>query len=158
MSRISVVIASLLKPVDDTRMYEKLGLSLAQTNKYEINIIGFSIKKNIFHTNIRTHPAFHFSRTGISRLVQPIRYFKILLKVKPRIIIVNAYDLLLITLFYSGFTRSIVIYDVQENYFRNILYNSPLPLPLKYLAACAVRTMECMAHPFIHHYLVAEQT
>ncbi len=157
MSRISVVIASLLKPVDDTRMYEKLGLSLAQTNKYEINIIGFSIKKNIFQTNVNTFPVFHFKRLGISRIIQPFKYFKIILKVKPKIIIINSHDILLVTLLYSIITRTIFIYDVQENYYRNIVYNSGLFFPLNYVLAYWVRFKEYLCHPFIDYYLVAEQ-
>ena len=157
MNRISVVIASLLKPVDDTRMFEKLGFSLAQTNKYEINIIGFSIKKNIFHSNVRTFPVFRFNRTGFSRLLQPLKYLGLLFKVKPKVIIVNSIDLLLVTLFYSSITRTIFIYDVQENYYRNIMHNSLLPFPVKNKIAWLVRLNEYICHPFIHHYLVAEK-
>jgi hypothetical protein len=44
MKKTKVVIASILKPIDDSRMYEKFGLSLEQANEYEINIIGFASK------------------------------------------------------------------------------------------------------------------
>lgn len=157
MSRISVVIASLLKPVDDTRMYEKLGLSLAQTNKYEINIIGFSIKKNIFQTNVKTYPVFNFNRLGISRIVQPIRYLVILLKVKPKIIIINSHDFLLFTSIYSIITGTIFIYDLQENFLRNIIYNSGIFSPLKYMLGYWVRLKEYLSYPFVYRYLVAEK-
>lgn len=156
MSQISVVIASLLKPVDDTRMFEKLGLSLAQTNKYEINIIGFSIKKNIFRTNVNSFPVFQFRRMGLARIIQPFKYLNLLVKVKPKIIIVNSADFLLVTLFYSFFTRSIFIYDIQENYYRNIRYNSGLFFPLNHILAFLIRCIEYVIHPFVHHYLVAE--
>jgi len=138
-------------------MYEKLGLSLAQTNKYEINIIGFSIKKNIFQTNVKTYPIFNFSRLGIARLVQPIRYLNILLKVKPKIVIVNSHDFLLVTTFYSILTGAVFIYDLQENFLRNILYNSGISAPFKYILGYWVRLKEYACHPFIHHYLVAEE-
>ena len=157
MSRIPVIIASLLKPVDDTRMYEKLGLSLAQTNKYEINIIGFSIKKNNFQTNVNLYPVFNFRRLGILRFIQPFKYLGILLKVKPKIIIVNSHDFLFITTIYSILTRNIFIYDLQENYLRNIVYNSGIFFPLNYILAYWVRFKEYFCHPFIYHYLVAEK-
>ena len=157
MSRIPVIIASLLKPVDDTRMYEKLGLSLAQTNKYEINIIGFSIKKNNFQTNVNLYPVFNFRRLGILRFIQPFKYLGILLKVKPKIIIVNSHDFLFITTIYSILTRTIFIYDLQENYLRNIEYNSGIFFPLNYILAYWVRFKEYFCHPFIYHYLVAEK-
>jgi glycosyltransferase involved in cell wall biosynthesis len=156
LSRISVVIASLLKPVDDTRMYEKLGLSLAQTNKYEINIIGFSIKKNNFQTNVNLLPVFNLKRLGFSRFIQPFKYLRILFKVKPKIIIVNTHDFLLVTIFYSIITKVTFIYDLQENYLRNIVYNSGIIFPLNYILAYWVRFKEYMSHPFIRHYLVAE--
>ncbi len=44
MKKTKVVIVSLLKPIDDSRMYEKFGLTLEQANEYEINIIGFTSK------------------------------------------------------------------------------------------------------------------
>jgi glycosyltransferase involved in cell wall biosynthesis len=157
LNRISVVIASLLKPVDDPRMYEKLGFSLAQTNKYEINIIGFSIKKNIFQTNMRFFPVFRFYRMNLIRLFQPLRYFRILFKVKPKVIIVNSSDLLIVTLIYSIITRTVFIYDIQENYYRNILYNSQLPLVPKYILGFIVRLVEYLCHPFINQYLIAEK-
>ena len=157
MSRIPVVIASLLKPVDDTRMYEKLGLSLAQTNKYEINIIGFFIKKINFHPGVRTFPIFNMPRSGISRIFQPLKFLILLLKVKPEVTIVSSPDLLLVTLFYSGITRTQFIYDIQENYLRNILFNSKLPWPVKFPAALLVRMLERIVHPFVDHYLVAEE-
>ena len=40
-----IVIASVLKPVDDVRAYWKLSQSMAKTNKYEVNIIGNDGKK-----------------------------------------------------------------------------------------------------------------
>ena len=45
MSQKTALIASILKPVDDTRLYEKLGKTIGQTTKYRVNIIGFVTKK-----------------------------------------------------------------------------------------------------------------
>jgi len=157
MSRISVVIASLLKPIDDARMYEKFGRSLAQKNKYEINIIGFYSKKIKYFSNIHLFPIFNFKRLSPARIFQPLKYFKILLKVKPEIIIVTCHDLLTVTLLYTWVKGAYIIYDVQENYYRNIIYNSNLPALLRYLAASFVRVKEYVCHPFIDFYLVAEK-
>lgn len=45
--KIKILIASVLKPADDVRSYSKIGQSLAQTNKYEVNIIGFDSKRKM---------------------------------------------------------------------------------------------------------------
>ena len=48
----TVVIASVLKPVDDSRMYEKIGLTLAGSGRYDVHVIGCDsarIKKCIYN-------------------------------------------------------------------------------------------------------------
>ena len=58
--RIPISIISILKPVNDTRMFEKFGLSLGQTNKYDVNIIGFKSKKIKKIKDVRFYPIFSF--------------------------------------------------------------------------------------------------
>ena len=41
----TVVIASVLKPVDDSRMYEKIGLTLAESGRYDVHVIGCAERK-----------------------------------------------------------------------------------------------------------------
>ena len=57
-----LVIASVLKPVDDVRMYKKFGKSLARTGKYAVNIVGFQTQATLDDAAIRFHPLFGFSR------------------------------------------------------------------------------------------------
>ena len=45
MKKQRIVLASVLKPVDDTRMFEKIGKSLAREPKYEISIYGYPSNK-----------------------------------------------------------------------------------------------------------------
>ena len=45
MSQTQIVIASVLKPLKDPRLYYRFAISMRETNKYLINIIGFSLKK-----------------------------------------------------------------------------------------------------------------
>lgn len=156
MSRITIVLASLLKPVNDTRMFEKLGLSMSQTNKYDINIIGFSAKKNKKYPNIRFYPIFKFKRRSFARIIAPVLYFRILLKVKPKIIIVNSHDLLIITVIYKIFSGSKLIYDIQENYFRNIVFNDVFPERIKYAIGWYVRFKERLCLLLTDHCFIAE--
>ena len=56
-----IVIASLLKPVNDARNYEKLAVSLAKIEKYEVTGIGispteyFQSNNNIKYQSIGTY-------------------------------------------------------------------------------------------------------
>ncbi|UII30741.1 hypothetical protein LVD17_20825 [Fulvivirga ulvae] len=157
MKKHKLVIASVLKPVDDTRMYEKLGLSLGQTNKYEINIIGFYVKKLPEAENIKFHPLFKFKRLNISRLAAPLKCFKKYLQLKPELIIINTHELLIVTILYKILFGSRIIYDIRENYFRNIRYTNSFPYILRPLIAGYVRSKEYISRLFFDHYFLAER-
>ena len=157
LQKHKVVLASLLKPVDDPRMFEKIGVSMAETNKYAINIIGFSTKNKVHHPNICFHPIFNFGRKSLQRLLAPMHYWKKLLKLKPELIIVNSHDLLLVSCAFKILFGSKIIYDVQENYKRNIIWSSDLPLLLRLLTAYTVRGKEILCSRMIDHFIVAEK-
>lgn len=152
-----LVIASILKPVDDIRMYEKFSISLAKTNKYEINIIGFSTKKIPKHKDITFYPVFAFPRLSLQRFVAPVRYFKLLVKIKPDIIIATTYELLLPTIIYKWFWKGKIIYDIRENYAKNVISNHGLPKPVKYLWAAWIDFIEHTTRPWVSHYIIAEK-
>ena len=153
----TIVLASLLKPVNEPRMYEKIGRSLAETNKYEVNIIGFFTKNIPSHPHISFHPIFHFHRLSLKRLLAPLKFGQYLLKVKPELIIVNSHDLLLVSAAYRILFGAKLTYDVQENYQQNIIWSSDLPLPFRWLAAYWVRGKEQLTKRMIIHFFLAEQ-
>ena len=151
------MLASLLKPVNDPRMFDKMGRSLAETNKYEVNIIGFFTKNIPDYPAIRFHPIFRFKRLSLARLLAPLKYGRFLLKVKPELIIVNSHDLLIVSSAYKILFGSKIIYDVQENYQQNIIWSSDLPTPLRHLLAKLVRLKEVLASRMIIHFFLAER-
>jgi hypothetical protein len=155
--RTSIVIASILKPVDDTRMLEKFGLSLGQTNKYEVNIIGFAAKNLKKFDNIHFHPLFHFRRISFLRLLAPIRLFFYLFKVKPSVAIFNTPEIQYVMMFYKLISGCRIIYDIQENYYRNIYFNKNYILPLRFLFANAIRLKEWSGRWFIDRIIFAEE-
>ncbi len=157
MKKTKLVIASILKPVDDTRMYEKFGLSLSQTNKYDINIIGFYSKNIPTVPNITFHPLFDFKRISLGRLMAPLSCLKRLIKVKPEILIVNTHELLTIAFLYKIIFGTKLIYDVRENYYRNIRYTSTFNKFLKPLIAAYVRLKEYASTLFVEQYILAEK-
>lgn len=158
MALISVVIGSVLKPVDDVRHYHKLGLSMAKTNKYEVNIIGFNSKKTPSHPHIRFYPIFSFSRLSFRRLFAPFVFLRFLILLRPKVIIVNSYEYLIVTAVYRIFYPCFFFYDIQENYYLNVRYLSSLSILLRWPAAALIRAVECASSPFVHHFILAEKS
>jgi glycosyltransferase involved in cell wall biosynthesis len=157
MEQPKLVIASVLKPVTDTRMYEKIGRSISQTKKYEVNIIGFYRKNLPEEPNIKFHPIFNFTRLSFSRIFCGVNYFFKLLQLRPKWIICSTHELLIPSALYSVLTSAKLIYDVQENYLRNVLFTDAFPQTFRYPLALWIRLKEYLTRPIIYHYLLAEQ-
>ena len=157
MTKKVIAIISVLKPIDDSRNFEKLATTIGNTNKYEINIIGFSPKKIPSAANTIFYPIFNFQRLGLKRFTAPIKTFRKLLKVKPELIIVTCADLLMISALYKIIFGAKIIYDVQENYYRNILYSGAYPLIIKFPLAWGVRAIENLTSPFVDNFILAEK-
>ncbi len=157
MSKKVIAILSVLKPVDDTRNFEKIARSIGNTNKYDINIIGFSTKNIPHHPNIRFYPVFSFQRMCLKRLSVPFTVFRKLVKLRPELIIVTCAELLTVIYLYKILFGCKVIYDIQENYYRNIIYTNVYPGFIKYPLAFAIRLIEQFGRPFINKYFLAEK-
>ncbi|MBD3627054.1 glycosyltransferase [Cyclobacterium sp.] len=155
--KIPIVLASILKPVNDSRMLFKLGFSLRETNKYHLNIIGFSSKKIPISENINFKVIFSKNRTHPSRILVPFKFFFQLLKIKPRIVIVSTYELLPMAVLGKAILSYKLVYDVQENYLLNLQHNQTLFGFGKFLAKMLVFFFEKLSHPFIDHFLFAEK-
>ena len=155
--KIPIIFASVLKPVDDSRVLYKLGFSIRETNKYDLNIIGFSTKKTPKVKNIRLIEIFSGPRTHISRLFVPFRFLQQLFKIKPGIVIVTTYELLPMATIGKWMLGYRLIYDVQENYSKNISSNQTLPFLVRNLAILLVKTAEKFSQPAIDHYIFAEK-
>ena len=158
MEKTKVVIASILKPIDDTRMYEKFGLSLGQTNQYDINIIGFASKNIPPNKDISFLPLGTFPRMSWKRFFAPSSVWKKYLKVKPEVIIFNTHELLIVTVLYRIFFGAKIIYDIRENYSRNIRLQQVYPKLLRPLLASWIKLKERLSKPFIHRQIVAERS
>ncbi len=157
MSKKVIAILSVLKPVDDTRNFEKIARSIGNTNKYDINIIGFSTKNICQHPNISFYPLFSFRRMSIKRLSAPITIFRKIIKLKPELIIVTCAELLAVIYLYKILFGCKIIYDIQENYYRNIIFTNVYPALIKYPLALSIRLIEQLGRPFINQYFLAEK-
>ena len=116
---IRIVIASVLKPVDDVRAYWKIAQSLAKTNKYEVNIIGNTGKKQADHDKIRFHQHDVLPQQKLKRIFVRLLVFAKFLQRPPNILIITTHELLLSALIIKCMTGCKIIYDIQENYAAN---------------------------------------
>lgn len=154
--KTTVVIASVLKPVDDSRMYEKIGLTLADSGRYEVHVIGVASAAS-HHPCVTQHAFKPFRRLSLRRWLAPWRILFLTLRLRPRLLIITTHELLHLALFLKLIRRCRVIYDVQENYYWNILYTRAFPLLLRPVIALYVRGKETLAARYIDHFLLAER-
>jgi len=150
-----IVIASVLKPVDDARLFEKIGVSLAEKG-HEVHIFGVTTT-GAPATPVRQHPFKPFARISLRRLFIPWKIFFACLRIKPRLVIVGTHELLTIAVLLKLFTRCKLIYDVQENYYWNILYTDAFPMIVRPFLALFVRARERLTAPMIDHFFLAEK-
>ena len=152
-----LVIASVLKPVDDVRMYKKFGKSLARTGKYAVNIVGFQTQATLDDAAIRFHPLFGFSRLHWKRLVANYFFYQALKRIAPHILILTTPELYPAAWWYRKQFGGSLVYDIVENYGRNIRHNrgfsSLLIVPLAQVIASVERRLLNAATTL----LVAEQ-
>lgn len=152
-----VVFASVLKPVDDTRMAEKLATTLLLTGEFDITIIGYPSVKPLIEPSITTLPLSNFKRFSWKRLIAPWIVFGKINQAKPDIIIINTPELLLMGVIHKVFFRRKLVYDVLENYYRNIRHTTAYPAFIRPFLAVFTRMGERCLTPFTDTILLAEQ-
>ncbi len=156
MKKRRIVIASVLKPVNDTRMYEKLAITLADAG-YEVWVLGYPALDQVSHPGIETWTLAPFNRLSLQRWLAPWKILRKIIQVKPELFIVTTHELLIVGMLYGIFFGCRWVYDVQENYYRNILWTTAFPRLLRWPLAWWVRCKEKLVAPFIHGFLLAEQ-
>ena len=152
----TVVVASVLKPVDDTRMYEKIGLTLANSGSFRVHVIGTGTMTSK-NPDVTQHSIKSFGRLSLGRLLAPWKILMIVLRLKPDIFVITTHELLYLAMFIKITHKCRVIYDVQENYYWNILYTSAFPVLLRPFIALYVRGKETLTSRYVDHYLIAER-
>ncbi len=153
-----IVIASVLKPVDDTRMTEKIGSTLAE--KFEVHVIGFPSESASIVPGITCHTLSDvpFNRLSVKRLTAELRFMAKAWKLRPDDVIICTHELLFAGWILKILTGCKLIYDVQENYFRNILYTTAFPWVLRPFVATYVRVKEWLFSFSVNHFILAESS
>ncbi len=149
-----IVIASVLKPVNDPRMFEKMGQSLAQ--HYEVHIFGTKASTDISSDSVFFHPISAYQRLSFDRLLSPAKILRGILHIKPSVIIICTHELLWMVLMAKLLSGCRVIYDIRENYFRNILYTNAFPPLVRVFVALYVRIKEWLTASLIDRFFLAE--
>src|SRR5690242_19334192 len=138
---MKIVIASILKPADDVRAFEKMAMTLAAEG-HEVYLIGMPTTTPVTPQNIRFIELIPFHRLSWRRLVAPLRVMKKIREVKPELLIVNTHELLIVGLLNRILFGTRIIYDIQENYYQNILWTRVFPAWVRRPIAWWVRITE----------------
>lgn len=154
--KAKIVIASVLKPADDVRMYEKLATTLAKSSEWEVEVWGYPCPVPT-HPNIHFHVWKNFQRLSLGRVGVQYQFWKKLRQSKPDVLIIGTHEMLLTSWIYSCIFRIRLIYDIRENYFQNLHFQSNYPKWLKIPMAYVLRGLERVAAPRIRHFLLAEK-
>jgi hypothetical protein len=152
-----ILIASVLKPLKDTRSYYRFALSLRETNKYQINIIGFLSKKELNEKNITFQPIFENKRRHYTRFLASFKFLNQIKKVKPDIIIVSTWELLPAAVVGKIVFGGKLVYDVQENSIFNLQYNRSMSTWKRAFTKRVIRFFETISRPFVSYFLLAEK-
>lgn len=155
-NKSTVVIASVLKPVDDSRMYEKIGLTLAESGDFHVHVIG-CVSAKINNDDVTQHAFMPFKRISLGRLLAPWRILFTTLRLNPDIFIFSTHELLYVAMYLKMTRKCRLIYDVQENYYWNILFTTAFPLSLRPFVALYVRAKEALSARYVDHFLLAEK-
>ncbi|WPR76890.1 glycosyltransferase [Algoriphagus sp. NG3] len=150
-----VLIASSLKPVKDTRAWGKLGSSLQKTGIFQVNFMGFSQNPQENCKDENLYPSFSSQPTLGKRVLSQVNFSRTLFKLRPKILIVCTYEYLSLATFFKRILGYKLIYDVQENYVKNLELNPTLSSATKRKTGKLIRLMEKVAK--VDLYLLAEK-
>lgn len=157
IKKTTIVIASVLKPIDDTRMFEKIAQQLADTKAYDVHVIGFPSRKPVASPGITFHSLRYFSRLSPERMLATFDVFWRMLRIKPGIIIITTHELLMAGLLAKFLFQCKLVYDVQENYYRNIRYTKAFAPWLRPALARYVRWKEQASSSMVDLFFIAEK-
>jgi glycogen(starch) synthase len=145
---LTVLLASVLKPLDDTRMYGKFARTLAEflPSTSRVWVAGRQAPTPPAPANVTFTALFQGSRLSLGRLVAQIRYWRLLRQTRPTLVVVHAPELLPLTLLWRrlGAGRQF-IYDIQENYGLNIRSQGVYPAGVRQALAYLLRRVEAAA-------------
>lgn len=139
-------------------MFYKIALSLREAG-CEVGIVGTDRIKNTppewMGVELTALPL--FDRKGFTRFFRPFRLLKIAAQKKPDVLIVHSPELLMIAVLYKFFFRNkILVYDVLEDYRKNLKHHPFMGNVKKKLLSVAVSIWEDFWIRFFDYVWYAE--
>jgi hypothetical protein len=156
--QVVIGISSLLKPVNDVRMYEKFALGIAKHTDFSVEVIGFASDKLPETSKIKFHSLFSFQRLSWKRLLAGLDFYKKILQLKVDVSICNSTDLQLFNSIYRIIFGKKIIYDIRENYLYNIFYLDNFSWFLKGSLGCLYRMKEWLVSGWNSCFFIAERS
>lgn len=137
-------------------MFGKMGMSLNRAG-WEVTLIGSACElPEHAPAAMRFIQLPRVGRLSFGRLLAPWRVLIHTLKVQPTVFIFNTHELLLPALLVKILCNAAVVYDVRENYYRNILHTNVYHWLLRGPLAFWIRFKEKVLAPAIDHFFLAE--
>lgn len=153
----SIAILSVLKPIDDPRQSLKIGKTLSELG-HDVHIFGRAVSHEIVSIkNITFHPHFIEKRLSAKRFLLPLILIKKIYQLKLDYIVVNSYEYQLIIFLYKILFGAKIVYDVRENYGRNIRFQSKKNVLLKKTISFFINSFQLINVPFVYRFILAEK-
>jgi glycosyltransferase involved in cell wall biosynthesis len=155
-----ILLAHLKKPPFETRIFDKIGKTLADSGNFQISILGNSIPAGSdFQTpeNIRLHPVFKSKAHSSTVLTDLLRFQTILYSELPDVVIVCSPEFLVQAVLYGVVRKKSVIMDLQENFTFNYSYQAVYRWPVNKLLRLASSTYFSVWLPLVNKVWLAEQ-
>jgi hypothetical protein len=150
-----VLIANVLKPVDETRMRHKLAASLEHIKGVELHLFGKT------HTGSKDQLIVLHEYDGntnhISRWQVQWAFFLCLMRVKPQLVILETPELVLPYAMFRLMNKSKLVYDVLENYQLNHRWSAVRSGVSKWLIGVASHTLHRLTVWMADHIFLAEK-
>lgn len=147
---------SVLNPLKHSRIYYRWGLGAISLG-YEVSIFAQGEADEITDSPINFYATGSFSRLSIKRLFFSFRQRRKLLKLKADIYVLHSPELLPLGKWLQKKTRAKIIFDVHEDYYKNIIHAPHYPNILKKPLASLVRKQEMKATNYLDAVVYAEE-
>ncbi|MBD2768969.1 glycosyltransferase [Hymenobacter sp. BT664] len=163
-SQLVVLLASVLKPVDDTRMRGKFAHTLISRPHTRVHVAGRGRPgptgpAPMAAPGVYQHGIFQGTRLSWGRLAAQWRYWRLLRRVAPAVVIVHAPELLPLTLLWRALgRRRTFLYDIRENYALNVATQRVYSGLTRRGLAAGLRWVESLAARRAAGVLLAEQS
>ncbi len=136
-------------------MTEKMGQTIAASGQSDVTVIGYGCS-HVSTPGLTGVPLGQFQRLGFSRWLARWRVYGLASRLRPQVLIFSTHELIFPAILLKVIYGTRIIYDVRENYHRNILHSEGLPAFLRWPLAVWVRFIEKLAAPAIDHFFLAE--